>query len=365
VAETRYAAHINMQGNELRDVRVQEVATLPTPTPERAGMLVRYAADGRVYLCTGTAWALRATDSDALQGQAPAHYLNRANHTGTQPASSITGLADAVALTPLSGLAPPTGPISLNGQPLLNAPAATTVTGVPNWGQVTDLVSGLGFRQARAASTANVATGSTGVGTVVDGVTLAVGDIVLLTGQTDPADNGLYRVGAANLVRDASADTATEMPSGTVVVVDHGTVNGDRMWMLTTPAPFTVGTTPLTWTPYGTAPQPYTAGNGITISGNQVSATAGSGIIVDGTGIRLDPDALPDVGHVEAEVPVPSSGTGVNIVHNLGRAPLPVVVMEVATRVQVQTGVTFPDDDSVTLSFNIAPVLGQYRVSIG
>lgn len=365
MAEANYGAHINLGGNELRNAKVQEVAVLPTPTPERAGLLVRYAADGRVYLCTGTTWELHATDSDALQGQAPAHYLNRANHTGTQPAGTITGLPAVVAAIPLSGLAPPTAPIDLGGQPLLNASAASTVTGVPTWGQVTDLVAGLGFRQARAASTTNVVLGSTGAGAVIDGVALAAGDIVLLTGQTDPVQNGLYRVGAANLARDASADTATEMPSGTVVVVDQGTVNGDRMWMLTTPAPFTVGITALTWTPYGTAPQPYTAGPGVAITGNEISAVAGSGIIVDGTGIRVDPAALPAVGYLEAAVPAPVSGTSVTIVHNLGRAPLPVVVMEVATRVQVQTGVAFPDDDSVTLSFSVAPVEGQYRASIG
>lgn len=364
MAETQYATHLNLNGNELRQAHAQTVGVLPTPTAGRAGQIVRYAADGRLYLCTGSAWELHATDSDALQGQAPAFYLARGNHTGTQPASTITGLSAAVATIPLSALAPPTGSIDLGGQALLNAAAASTTTGVPTWGQVTDLVTGLGFRQARAASTVNVVIGSTGAGSVMDGVALALNDLVLLAGQTDPVQNGIYRVGAANLARDASADNSAEMPSGTIVVVTDGTANGDRMWMLTTPSPFTVGTTPLTWTPYGSSPQPYTAGDGIDITGNVVSAVAGSGIIIDGTGIRLDPAALPAVGYVETDVPSPG-GTSVTVTHNLARRPLPVMVIEIATGDEVKTGVNFPDEDSVVLSFDVAPTAGQYRVSVG
>lgn len=37
-----------------------------------------------------------ATDADRLDGQDGSHYLDRANHTGTQPASSINNLSEAV-----------------------------------------------------------------------------------------------------------------------------------------------------------------------------------------------------------------------------------------------------------------------------
>lgn len=359
----RYAHDLDIQYNKLLQATFQEVNGLPVASGANTGWVVRNLLDGRLYMSTGSAWELRSTNSDALQGNGPAYYLNRANHTGAQSAATITDFAPTVALTPLSSLAAPTGPLNLNNQKITNLAAATGNTDVPTWGQVSDLVTNLGFKQARVASTANVPISSTGNGASIDGVTIATGDVILLKDQTSGAENGIYRVGAANLARDAGADSAAEMPSGTIVVVDQGTANGDKMFMLTTPAGYVLGTTALTFSPYGTAPNPYTAGNGIAISSNQISVVAGSGIIVDGTGVRVDPAVMG--GHVEVTLSAPGSGTSVTVTHNLNRRPVPVAVMEVSSGDLVYTGVNFPDANNVTFDFPVAPTNGQYRVSVG
>lgn len=365
MAETtvRYVHHVDLVGNELRNARVQNVTGLPTPIPERVGWIVFNSVDRRLYSCTGSAWELRATDSDALQGQAPAFYLARANHTGTQSAATITGLDAVIANTPLNNLSPPTGPVNLANQELLNAAPATTPSGVPTWGQVADMVANLGFKHVRLASTGNIVITSTGAGSVIDGVTLAQGDLVLLKDQTNAVDNGIYRVGATALGRDPNNDTAQKMPSGTVVVVDQGATQAERMFMLTTAAGFVVGVDPLTFSPFGVAPNPYSAGNGISIVANTISAVAASGITVTPAGIAVDYTIVSR--HWDVDVPAPASGTAITLTHNLGRSPVHVTCMDLATLERVVPGVKYPDANNITVDFAVAPVTGQYRIAVG
>lgn len=357
-----YSHNADFRHNELRNAQVQNVSSLPSAQPQYAGWLLFNTTDGRLYYCTGTSWELKATNSDALNGQAAAYYLSRANHTGTQPASSISNLDAAIAATPLSSLSPPTGPVNLGSQRLTTGAPAVALTDIPTLGQVSDLVNNLGFKQVRAASTANVSL-ATGNGSVMDGVTLATGDRVLLKDQTTGAENGLYVVNATTKTRATDADTAAELPGGTITVVAEGTANADKMFMLTTNSPYTMGTTSLVFAPYGNAPNPYTAGNGINITGQVVSAVAGTGILVTSGGIAVDPSVYSK--HLEISVPAPGSGTAVTITHNLNRRPVPLAVMEASSGDKVECGVNYPDANSVTLDFAVAPTNGQYTLSVG
>lgn len=357
-----YSHNADFRNNELRNARVQNVAGLPSAQPQYAGWLLFNTSDGRLYYCTGSSWELKATNSDALGGNNAAYFLSRANHTGTQPASSISDLATAIAATPLSSLSPPTGPVNLGTQRLTSGAPAIALTDIPTLGQVSDLVNNLGFKQVRAASTGNVSL-ATGNGSAMDGVTLATGDRVLLKDQTTPAENGLYVVNATTKTRATDADTAAELPGGTIIVVAEGTANADKMYMLTTNNPYTMGTTSLVFAPYGVAPNPYVAGNGINITGQTISAVAGTGITVSGGSIAADFSVVAK--HFEIDLPAPGSGTSVTITHNLGRRPVPVAVMEASSGDLVHTGVNFPDTNSVTFDFAVAPTNAQYRASVG
>ncbi len=349
--------------NRLINARIQAVAGLPSANAGNAGWLLYNTADNRLYYSTGTSWELRATNSDALGGQNGAYYLNRANHTGTQPASSISNFNSAVQANPINTLAAATGPLDLGGQRIINGAAAVALTDFATLGQVSDIANNLGFKHVRAASTGNVVIASTGVGASVDGVTLALNDRLLLKDQTLPAQNGVYTVGASSLSRSTDADTAAELPPGTIVVVEEGTANHDQMWMLTTNRGYVMGTDALTFSPYGLTPNPYTAGNGISIASNVISAVAGTGIVVTSGGIAIDPAIVGR--HFEVDLPAPGSGTAVTVTHNLNRRPIPNSVMEVSTGDGVQPGVNYPDANSVTFDFAVAPTNGQYRVSIG
>ena len=56
-------------------------------------------SSGDTYIEIGTTYippTIDITDAETLNGESPAYYLNRSNHTGNQPQSTITGLEDSL-----------------------------------------------------------------------------------------------------------------------------------------------------------------------------------------------------------------------------------------------------------------------------
>jgi len=104
----------------------------------------------------------------------------------------------------------------------------------------------------RAATTANITIATAlNAADVLDGVTLAAGDRVLVKDQTAGAENGVYVV-AASPARASDYATSANI-AGSVVVVSEGTRNADSSWICTTNAPITVGTTALVFTVFVSA----------------------------------------------------------------------------------------------------------------
>jgi len=83
----------------------------------------------------------------------------------------------------------------------------------------------------------------------IDDIALAHQDRVLLTGQSNPAYNGIYVWNSVTgkLIRAADADSLLEVSSGMRMFVEEGTVNAQTYWTLTTPGVITLGTTGLTF----------------------------------------------------------------------------------------------------------------------
>lgn len=362
----RMANHLDLTGNEIRNFRIEAVAGLPTASASNAGRVVYNLPDGRLYECDGSTWKLTATDSDALQGHAPAFFQSRANHTGTQLSSTISDLIATITAQALSSLAAPTAPLNHGGQRATNAAPATASTDLATWGQVQSLVSDQGFKIVRAASAgANVPLGTTGNGATLDGITLATGDLILLKDQTTASENGIYQVQASSLVRDPNSNTNVLLPAGTVVVVQQGTANADKMWMLTVAPGYTMGVTALTFSPYGQAPNPYTSGNGISIISNVVSAVvqAAGGLLLSGSGLAVD-STVYRRGWWEGNVPVPGSGTASTITHSLNRRWIQATVYEVSSGDEVKAAVNCVDVNNTRLDFATAPTSGQYYAVI-
>lgn len=81
--------------------------------------------------------------------------------------------------------------------------------------------------------------------TVIDGVTLADGDRVLLAIPFNSPKNGIYVYSAGKLTRAADAADGSQLGIGTAVQVTEGTVFAGRTWILTSYQPIKIDTTPL------------------------------------------------------------------------------------------------------------------------
>lgn len=147
---------------------------------------------------------------------------------------------------------------------------------------VADAIGASNLKDAvRVATTANGTLSSAFANwQVVDGVTLATGDRILIKNQTTGTINGIYVVNASGApTRASDADTATDIADA-VVYVSQGTVNADTGWKLVTDS-ITLGTTPLVWTSLSIAG--LTSGNfsinetpAGTINGSNTSFTTGN-----------------------------------------------------------------------------------------
>ena len=106
---------------------------------------------------------------------------------------------------------------------------------------------------ARVATTTSV-TLTGGAPTVVDDVTLVLGDRVLVRSQANAVQNGIYRVntlgtganGTWGRAQDAS--TGDRLTPGTTLSVEEGTTLGGKLFRMTSVGPVTLGSTAITWT---------------------------------------------------------------------------------------------------------------------
>jgi hypothetical protein len=148
----------------------------------------------------------------------------------------------------------------------------------------------------------------------IDGQALTVGDRILVKDSVDVGagdsaiENGIYTVttvgavGAALvLTRATDFDEDSEVTSACMVPVEGGTANPSTGWIVTTADPITVDTTAINFTlAFGTGL--YTAGDGIDISSNVISAdlAADGGLEIDTGEIAINVDATTNTTEINA-----------------------------------------------------------------
>ena len=128
------------------------------------------------------------------------------------------------------------------GSPASDNEVLISSTGdVRSWTDVNDLP--IPFKNsARVVSRSNIAL--SGLQTI-EGVTLSGGDRVLVAGQTDASENGLYDASSNAWSRSSDADTSTKMRAGIYIPVSEGAQDADTLWFLATNDPITLDTTAL------------------------------------------------------------------------------------------------------------------------
>lgn len=244
------AGSVNLNKNELKNVALQNLAADPS-TP----------ATGQTY------WNTTTDTLHVFDGSSWRSYV----------------FTD----TPLNQLTAPTGNLSLNNHRITGLSSPVSGTDAVNKNYVDNATAGLSWKNAvRAATTANV-TLSTDLenGDIIDGVTLATGDRVLVRAQTAGAENGIYVVAATGApTRAADADSGAELQQAAVFIME-GTTLGDTAWVNTVNGTITVGSTALTFVQF-TGGASITAGSGLSMTGNQLDVN------VDGTSIEINADTL-------------------------------------------------------------------------
>lgn len=313
---------------EGRNLRAHQLGAAPSSPV--TGQLYFNTGDNTLYWYDGTAWVSArggvGTPADAtpsskgivqlagdLAGTAASPQIAAgvitdaevaaANKDGavTTPSMRTLGQSPNQAMRgniPLNLIFGPALDMDFGGVRLTNIADPTSIYDAASKKYVDDVASGLDAKPSvRVATTANLAGFAPSAGggvNVVDGVTLAQWDRVLVKDQTTPKDNGIYTVNQVGTgsngvwVRVEDFNAWTEVP-GAYTWVEQGVTNADTGWVCTADTGGTIGTTSITWTLFASAAS-LIAGLGLTKTGNKIDigATVGGGINVNLDDIGVD-----------------------------------------------------------------------------
>lgn len=303
------------------------------------------------------------TSFGASSGNGSSTSAAHADHTHGTPTLDNAAVADIN----LSALDVPTA----------NVPFATyKITGLGNPTDdqdaatkyyVDQAVQGLTWKAAaNLLSVVNVAlTGSTGtlnIDTYGALTSAESGYRIVLTNQTTATEEGIYVYNdngtSYTLTRSTDANPYTEL-IGATIYIQEGTTKAGTSWSQQNH--YLTSFAGQDWVQISGVGI-YTAGNGIAITDNVISADAGTGITVDGTGINVNTSVV--VTKYAANVG-DGSNTTYTITHNLGTKDVIVSVYDNSTPyAEVICDVQHSTTSAITLLFSVAPTSNQYRVVV-
>lgn len=200
-------------------------------------------------------------------------------------AISTSKLADGANFVKKDGSVPFTADQSFGGFKATNLAAPTSNTDAATKAYVDSVAQGLTTKTAvRVATTANITLSGT---QTIDGVSLSVGDRVLVKDQTTTTENGVYDVSAGAWTRSSDSDTGPELINAFYFVQEGFTLQATG-WVQSTPGPITIGSTSIDFSQFSGAAD-YTAGAGLTKTGLtfDVGTASSSRIVVNADNIDL------------------------------------------------------------------------------
>lgn len=268
---------------------------------------------------------------------------------GGTGASTLTGVLKGNGTSAVTGSATltdvgsPTADFSIGSHKLTNVADPSSAQDAATKAYVDAAAAGIDWKASvRAIATTNGTLGTAYANSqVVDGVTLATGNRILLAGQTTGADNGIYTVNASGApTRATDADANAEVTGGLAVFAEEGTTNADTGWVLTNNGAITVGTTALTFTQF-TGLGEVTTGHGLSKTGNTISMNAPfTATIGDG------------------------SSTSIAVTHSLSNQYVLAQAFDASTNAKLECDITLTSSSQTTFGFVVAPSTNAIRVVI-
>lgn len=207
---------LNLSQNELQNAKIQNLATDPA-TP-----------------VVGQIWY--NTTSSTLK------YFDGAVRTfaGTQ--------------NKLSDFQPPTTAVNFGNQNLQNVANPILATDAANKQYVDNAILGLDVKYSVVVATVVAGTLATSfaAGQIVDGVTLAIGNRILIKNQVTGYENGIYVVNASGApTRSSDCNSSSNYLTGSFAYVELGSINNaGASFVVQTQGTITPGTTSVSWTQF-------------------------------------------------------------------------------------------------------------------
>jgi hypothetical protein len=185
---------------------------------------------------------------------------------------------------------------------------------------------------------------------------------IVLTNQTTDTEDGIYVYNdngtSYTLTRATDANPYTEL-IGATIYIQEGTTKAGTSWSQQNH--YLTSFADQDWVQISGVGI-YTAGDGIVITENIISADAGTGITVDGSGINIDTAVV--VTKYAANVG-DGTNTSYTITHNLGTRDVVVTTYDNSSPyAEVICDVQHTSTTAITLLFSVAPTSNQYRVVI-
>jgi uncharacterized cupin superfamily protein len=311
----------------------------------------------------GQIWYDTATDTFMFQNASTAiNVRDRANHSGTQLASTISDLAGTVKAYRLDEFADATATV----QGVAGVSASDFVIKSQLDAVAAAAAAGYVIKQpVRAATTVAGGNITLSGAQSIDGVSVVAGDRVLVKNQTSNVNNGIYVAAAGAWSRATDADTTGELVSGTTVYVQAGTENGDKVFgLITEDASIVIGTDAQDWAQAGGSAGTYTGSLGVQLVGSDFRANLGTGLTLSGN--QIVPDYAQIMRRKVAVGFVGTTGADITINHAFALANKNDIIVKVYEDGigEVMVGVLPVDANNVTLSFGATPTTNQFRYAM-
>jgi hypothetical protein len=426
----KFLTNIDLNQNQLINAKFEALATNPSSGNFEGRMYFNTATFTlMVYANAGWKKSVHSIVSGGGAGIAEALTVSESNGTvtltlnvadtdsaGLLPAAMWNMLTDATPDATSSKL------VKRDGSGNAKVATPTDPAHIATKGYVDAARQGLDVKQSvRVATTAAVnLAADLQTGDVIDGVTLAAGDRVLVKNQVSGSENGIYvAVASGTALRSSDANGTVdtgELKPGTFAFVEEGTVNSDKGFVVSTNGAITIDSTAIAWTQFSGAGS-FEAGDGLSQSGNtinvnvtsnrtaitadaidisanyvgqtsittlgtittgvwdgtDVAVTAGGTNSSTASGARTNLAAdgtqgagvsVPVLARVVAKVIGDGSATSFGVQHGFATRDVLVQVYDAATYDTVICDVVRTDTNNVTVTFSVAPTLNSYRVVI-